>query len=103
MKKHLYKALSGSQYNFHKALAELGLEQFTVEVVDPTDWKPKTRVRTVSENFLKRKANLKRAGKEFGSRIAPKAVIQYTKDNVFIAEFHSISEAVKQTGICAKL
>lgn len=227
MKKHLYKALSGSQYNFHKALAELGLEQFTVEVVDstddlekakelekfwieklhsnnseygynsdcggdimfhtdetkakisavhkgkdmskfynpvlqyslngkficeyksvteaeekskiskasilrvirkdiktyskvnpyiwvykkdypstpleidPTDWKPKTRVRTVSENFLKRKANLKRAGKEFGSRIAPKAVIQYTKDNVFIAEFHSISEAVKQTGICA--
>ena len=37
MKKHLYKALSGSQYNFHKALAELGLEQFTVEVIDSTD------------------------------------------------------------------
>lgn len=225
MKKHLYKALSGSQYNFHKALAELGLEGFTVEVIDstedieeakelekkwiefyhsnnseygynsdcggdimfhteeskakisaihkgkdmskfynpvlqyslsgkficeyksmssaeektgicraaivrsinktiktqskanpyiwvykkdypnvplqidPTEWKPKPRVRTMSKKFFEEKAKLKTVD---GTALsAPKAVVQYDKNYNIIGEYHSIAEAVRQTGISA--
>lgn len=225
MKKHLYKALSGSQYNFHKALADFGLENFTVEVIDstedveeaknlekywieklhsnnseygynsdcggdlmfhteeskakisavhkgkdmskfynpvlqyslsgkficeyksmtqaqektgvcraaiirsinktiktqsksnpyiwvykkdyptvpltidPTDWQPKARIRTVSKKFLEARDSLNKMGGQFGSLSECKPVVQYDKEGNVIATYHSITEAVKSTGI----
>lgn len=67
--------------------------------IDPTDWKPKPRVRTVSKKFLEEKAKLKTVD---GTALsAPKAVIQYNKDYKVISEYYSIAEAVRQTGISA--
>ena len=67
--------------------------------IDPTDWKPKPRVRTVSKKFLEEKAKLKTVD---GTALsAPKAVIQYNKDYKVISEYYSIAEAVRRTGISA--
>ena len=123
MKKHLYKALSGSQYNFHKALAELGLEQFTVEVVDSTDdlekakelekfWIEKLHSNNSEYGYnsdcggdimfhtdeTKAKISAVHKGKDQSSRY--KAVLQYDCDGNFIQEFPSLTHASDFTGIC---
>lgn len=122
MKKHLYKALSGSQYSFHKALAELGLEQFTVEVIDSTDnleeakalekyWIEKYHSNDSEYGYnsdcggdimfhteeTKAKISAIHKGKDMSKFYNP--VLQYSLNGKFICEYKSLTFAEEQTKI----
>ena len=122
MKNHLYKALSGSQYKFHKALAEVGLENFTVEVIDSTTdveeaknlekyWIEKLHANNSDYGYnsdcggdimfhteeTKAKISAIHKGKDMSS--AYKSLLQYSLQGKFICEYDSCTEAEKKTGI----
>lgn len=122
MKKHLYKALSGSQYNFHIALANLGLENFTVEVIDSTEdieeakrlekyWIEKLHSNNSEYGYnsdcggdlmfhteeTKARISAIHKGKDMSKFY--NAVLQYSLTGKFICEYKSLTFAEEKTGI----
>lgn len=122
VKQHLYKALSGSQYNFHIALAELGLENFTIEVIDSTDnleeakelekyWIKKLHSNNSEYGYnsdcggdimfhtpeSKAKISAIHKGKDMSKFY--NSVLQYSLDGKFICEYDSLTNAEKKSGV----
>ena len=123
MKNHRYKALSGSQYSFHKAIRDFGLESFTVEVIDSTEdieeakqlekhWIEKLHSNNSEygynsdcggdlmfhTNETKAKISAIHKGKDMSKFYTP--ILQYSLDGKFICEYKSMTEAQERTGIC---
>lgn len=122
LKRHISKAEGGSQYPFHKAIMELGKDNFSIDTIDVTlnaEEAPeleKKYIKLFQSNDEQYGYNSTAGGEYYtiteAMRIAMsngqkgcikprlrKGVLQYSKDGEFIKEFSGMTEASNETGV----
>lgn len=121
-KQHVWKAESGSEYAFHKAIREFGVDSFSVKTLEYADtieelkekekyWIIQLRSRNPKYGYNgdcggdimfhteESKAKISAVHKDKDMSSKYKAVLQYSKDGDFIQEFPSVTHACDFTSI----
>lgn len=121
-KQHVWKAIGGSEYAFHKAIREFGADSFEVETLEYVDtveelkarekyWIIQLRSKNPEYGYngddggdimfhtpeTKAKISAIHKGKDMSKFY--RAVLQYDSDGNFLQEFPSVSHACEFTGI----